>query len=106
MSVLNQFVAIIFTILLVASQSQLATARGSGHGNSSRSCKASPGSAAWPSERAWAELDQSLGGRLLRPPPPGAVCHPGQPTFDAEQCTVVTAAWHTYDFHSNDPISK
>ncbi|KAF6834548.1 FAD binding domain-containing protein [Colletotrichum plurivorum] len=68
-------------------------------------CKAFPGSADWPSAESWSSFNESLGGRLLQPAPPGAVCHPEQPTFDAAKCEAVAAAWSTYDFHLQDPVS-
>lgn len=68
-------------------------------------CKAHPGSASWPSINTWASLNQTLGGRLLQPPPPGAVCHRNQPTYDPSQCTQVAAEWKTYEFHAGNPVS-
>ncbi|KAI0531880.1 hypothetical protein GGR58DRAFT_508001 [Xylaria digitata] len=79
-------------------------ARGDNHHGA---CKTFPGTPAWPLEKTWAKFNQSTGGKLIKPgPPPGAVCHPGQPTFDADQCAIVTAAWTTYDFHVNHPVSN
>jgi hypothetical protein len=69
------------------------------------SCKAVPGSPDWPSPQDWASLNESLAGRLLQPAPPGAVCHPGQATYNATECPNVRAAWSTYEFHQADPIS-
>ncbi|KAI0439620.1 FAD-binding domain-containing protein [Xylaria telfairii] len=77
-------------------------ARPEGHG----ACKAFPGTTAWPSQQTWAKFNQSTGGKLIKPAPPGAVCHPGEPTFDADKCAIVTAAWGTYDFHQRDPVSN
>ncbi|KAI3321641.1 FAD-binding domain-containing protein [Xylariaceae sp. AK1471] len=75
--------------------------------NGSRACKAFPGTTAWPSEETWTKFNQSTGGILIKPgPPPGAVCHPGEPTWNPDQCAIVTAAWKTYDFHQNDPVSN
>src|SRR3569833_166632 len=70
------------------------------------SCKSVPGSASWPSVESWSRLNESTGGRLLRPTPPGAVCHPGQPTYDAAKCPGVTSAWRTHEFHQADPVSS
>lgn len=69
------------------------------------SCKAVPGTPEWPSAREWSRLNESLAGRLLQPPPPGAVCHPGQAAYDAAECSAVRAAWSTYEFHQADPVS-
>ncbi|KAI0803621.1 hypothetical protein GGR55DRAFT_682537 [Xylaria sp. FL0064] len=70
-------------------------------------CKAFPGATAWPPEQTWTKFNQSTGGKLIKPgPPPGAVCHLGQPTFDSDKCATVTAAWGTYEFHSSNPVSN
>jgi hypothetical protein len=76
-----------------------------GDSHSSPSCKAVPGTPGWPSPQDWAGLNESLAGRLLQPPPPGAVCHPGQPSYNATECPAVREAWSTYEFHQADPIS-
>lgn len=46
-------------------------------------CKVIPGSPDWLSDYSWPALNRTLGGRLFKPTPPGAVCHPDQPTFNA-----------------------
>ncbi|KAK1585369.1 FAD binding domain-containing protein [Colletotrichum navitas] len=69
------------------------------------SCKAYPGSANWPSAETWARLDESLGGRLLRPTPPGAVCHPEFAVHDEGRCAAVAAGWGSYELHVADPVS-
>lgn len=69
------------------------------------SCKAVPGTPGWPSQQDWVRLNESLAGRLLQPPPPGAVCHPGQATYNPTECAAVRTAWSTYEFHSANPIS-
>lgn len=68
-------------------------------------CKATPGSPDWPGDASWAALNQSISGRLLRPAPPGAVCHPGQPTYNAAACLAVQAGWLTVEWHTENPIS-
>ncbi|KAK2020961.1 FAD binding domain-containing protein [Colletotrichum zoysiae] len=73
--------------------------------SSSSSCKAYPGSADWPSAETWAHLDESLGGRLLRPTPPGAVCHPERAVYDEGRCAAVEAGWSSYELHVADPVS-
>lgn len=71
-----------------------------------RGCKAHPDDKSlWPSHASWASLNHTLGGKLLQPPPPGGVCHPGQPNYVAGQCATVAKEWVTYDFHSSNPIS-
>ncbi|KND91631.1 6-hydroxy-D-nicotine oxidase [Tolypocladium ophioglossoides CBS 100239] len=68
-------------------------------------CRAYPGSHDWPSNAVWKGLNETLGGRLLAPAPPGAVCHPGQPTYNADQCPNVKAGWSSYDWHTDNPVS-
>ncbi|KAH0428727.1 FAD binding domain-containing protein [Colletotrichum camelliae] len=68
-------------------------------------CKSFPGSADWPSPGSWTALNESLGGRLLQPAAPGAVCHPGEPSYDAGRCAAVRAGWSRFDFHKADPVS-
>lgn len=68
-------------------------------------CKNTPASPDWPRLSEWTRFNQSIGGRLLQPTPPGAVCHPDQPSFNAALCNVTQAGWLTYDWHSENPIS-
>ena len=72
-----------------------------------QSCKAYPGSPSWPSPSKWAALNASVSGQLLHPPPPGAVCHPGQPTYDSATCPTVQYLWNnSVDWHATNPISS
>jgi len=73
--------------------------------DSHSSCKAVPGAPGWPSTQDWDRLNESLAGRLLQPTPPGAVCHPGQGSYDAAKCADVVKGWSTYEFHQADPVS-
>ena len=89
---------------LLASAALFSTADGVST-DSHSSCKAVPGTRDWPSTQDWARLNEAVGGRLLQPPPPGAVCHAGQETYNATECPAVRAAWSTYEFHQANPIS-
>lgn len=73
--------------------------------SSGRTCKTSPASPDWPLEDAWAHLAQAVDGRLLTVPPPGAVCHPDQPTYNNASCAEVQAEWSSQAFHSYNPVS-
>jgi hypothetical protein len=73
--------------------------------NSGSNCKAAPGSSTWPSNSEWAALNHSISGRLLKPSPPGAVCHPSQPTFNPGACSAVQAGWLNTAWHADNPIS-
>ncbi|KAK3349476.1 FAD binding domain-containing protein [Lasiosphaeria hispida] len=75
------------------------------HGPRSPACKSVPGSGGWPSLETWTALNQSIGGRLLQPTPPGAVCHPDQTSYNPAQCPLVQSSWFTESLHSDDPVS-
>ena len=66
-------------------------------------CRAVPGSPKWPSPDVWSAFNDTLGGRLLDPTPPGAVCHPERKEFNADVCKNVTQAWSGSAFHAYDP---
>jgi hypothetical protein len=74
-------------------------------GHESAKCKSVPGSADWPSQQDWGRFNESLGGRLLQPAPPGAVCHSGQRTYDPDRCPAVLDSWRKHDFHVGHPTS-
>ncbi|KAI0191937.1 FAD-binding domain-containing protein [Astrocystis sublimbata] len=69
-------------------------------------CRSFPGDTSWPPVESWIQFNQSLGGKLNNPSPPGAVCRRGQSAFDADKCAAVTAGWSTYGFHQGDPVSN
>jgi hypothetical protein len=69
------------------------------------SCKAVPGDPNWPSVDVWAQLNQTTGGQLLQPVPPGAVCHPGHPNYNTTDCVIVQYEWSNEYFHQRDPVS-
>lgn len=73
--------------------------------SASRSCKATPGSS-WPSSFSWTSLNHTVSGRLLQPPPPGAVCHPKQATYSASNCPKVQKEWLSIFYHQDNPISS
>jgi hypothetical protein len=68
-------------------------------------CKVIPGSAGWPSCADWDALNQTLGGQLIKPTPPGAVCHSDQPTYNNATCAVIAQQWSNYTFHADNPVS-
>jgi hypothetical protein len=59
-------------------------------------CKCYPGDSCWPTDAQWSALNQTVGGRLVKAIPPGAVCYEsfqGTPTEDAAKCAAVAAQW-------------
>lgn len=78
------------------------------HGGLSHSfpkCKSAPFASNWPSPRQWNDLNAELGGNLIRTVPPGAVCHPNEPSYNNKSCTLVQSQWTNSSFHSRNPIS-
>lgn len=69
-------------------------------------CKAVPGSSDWPTQQEWSALNDTLGGQLIKPTPPAAVCHPEQATYNSAVCPTVETEWSTYSFHRDDPVSS
>src|ERR1700761_358505 len=72
----------------------------------SRACKAVPGDRNWPSDSEWAVLNATVRGRLLKPAPPAAVCHPNWPEYDSDACKAVKKGWRDSDWHAADPTSN
>jgi len=69
-------------------------------------CKAIPVTNNWPSDTEWSKLNSTLSGRLLKPSPPGAVCHPDQPTFNLLACPAVLVGWQASAWHADNPVSS
>lgn len=69
-------------------------------------CKAAPGSHNWPSIAEWKSLNHSISGRLLQPPPPGSVCHPGSAIYNATTCPDLQKAWLTAVYHTEQPLNS
>jgi hypothetical protein len=69
-------------------------------------CKATPSNSSWPSTDVWTAFNSSLGGHLIQPTPPGAVCHTDQESYNAATCLNVQTEWSTYPFHRADPVSS
>lgn len=63
-------------------------------------CKAVPGAPEWPSADLWQQLNATVGGRLIDPSPPAAVCHADRDEFDTKMCQTVTKSWASHEFHS------
>jgi hypothetical protein len=69
-------------------------------------CKPIPGDTNWPSNSEWATLNSTVRGRLLKPAPPAAACHPGRPEYNKAECDVVVKGWRDSDWHAKDPVSN
>jgi hypothetical protein len=80
-------------VLVLASQWSLSSAK---------TCKSIPGDVSWPCSADWKALNTSIDGRLLKPPPPAAVCHPSWPTYNPAECKAID--WTSATTYANDPI--
>ncbi|KAI7912246.1 FAD binding domain-containing protein [Pyricularia oryzae] len=68
-------------------------------------CKVTPLDAGWPSSEEWDRLNSTISGRLVRPVPPGAVCHADQPSHSTDGCIATQSQWRDPSFHLGDPVS-
>ncbi|KAK5662481.1 hypothetical protein OQA88_8392 [Cercophora sp. LCS_1] len=66
-------------------------------------CRAWPDSKDWPSDEEWKQLNSSLGGSLLRPNPPAAVCYQGE-HYDAARCRWLMQQAGRTNFWIEDPL--
>ncbi|KAK9848861.1 hypothetical protein MYU51_015131 [Penicillium brevicompactum] len=66
-------------------------------------CRCQPSEPCWPSENAWARLNASTGGNLVKITPFASPCH--DPTFDAADCAVVKNNTHSSSYRSSQPAA-
>jgi hypothetical protein len=71
-----------------------------------RECKILPTDSEWPSEGEWSQLNELVGGSILRPKPAAAPCHPEHESYDLEECVKITTGWGTSQFHADHPTSS
>ncbi|KAK7932726.1 FAD binding domain-containing protein [Apiospora marii] len=67
-------------------------------------CRCFPGDACWPDEKAWAELNSTVDGRLIATVPLASVCH-GTNTYSEKGCADLRAAWPNPDTHIDSTSS-
>ncbi|KAI1377931.1 FAD-binding domain-containing protein [Hypoxylon crocopeplum] len=67
------------------------------------SCKVFPGDDDWPSEAEWAQLNQTMGGALLKPKPSAAVCYQG-PDFNSEKCQSLLRTTSSSHYWLDEPL--
>ncbi|KAI9159084.1 FAD-linked oxidoreductase ZEB1 [Paramyrothecium foliicola] len=56
-----------------------------------KACRCLPGDQCWPSEGTWAQLNSTVGNRLVASKPIGSPCH--DPTYDEAACTALRNSW-------------
>jgi hypothetical protein len=72
----------------------------------SSSCKVVPSSPQWPDANAWAGLNATITGRLMKPLPLAASCHRDQPNYDTGACEEVRDRFKIGSFHTDHPTSS
>ncbi|KAM6487652.1 hypothetical protein HDV62DRAFT_400066 [Trichoderma sp. SZMC 28011] len=70
--------------------------------NAEADCKCFPGDSCWPSDAAWAALNTTTSGKLIRNVPVAAPCYPGAHQDDAA-CTDIKANWANSVFQAKFP---
>lgn len=80
-----------------------AVALGWGANAQNESCRSFPGDDLWPSVADWAQLNDTVGGRLIATVPLGAPCH--DPTYDATVCGTLQASWTSPELHDESSSS-
>ncbi|KAF7560209.1 hypothetical protein G7046_g3925 [Stylonectria norvegica] len=67
------------------------------------SCKCFPGDACWPSQKDWARLNSTVGGRLIATVPLASPCH--DPQYNAAECKTLQDEWLYSTIHSESSSS-
>ena len=68
-------------------------------------CKAAPGTDAWPADAEWEALGDFLGGALLKPSPPAAVCYEDHELHDEDACRDIRLNAGSSRFFIDDPVT-
>lgn len=55
-------------------------------------CRFIPGDVGWPSLQDWAELNSTVGGRLIVTVPVASICH--MPTYRDTECAILKEQWN------------
>ncbi|TLD11900.1 hypothetical protein PspLS_11255 [Pyricularia sp. CBS 133598] len=74
-------------------------------GDAPQQCKVTPQDEDWPTAEEWGRLNSSISGRLIKPLPPGALCHPDQSSHSTDGCLLTQSQWRNPSFHLVDPVS-
>lgn len=68
-------------------------------------CRCFPDDACWPNEKAWAELNSTVDGRLIATVPLATLCHGGASTYSEQDCADLREAWFKPDTHIDSTSS-
>ncbi|KAI0388906.1 FAD/FMN-containing isoamyl alcohol oxidase-like protein MreA [Xylariaceae sp. FL0594] len=70
---------------------------------SNATCRYLPGDPEWPDEKAWASLNRTVGGRLIRGVPLGQPCY--SPAYDGGSCSRICNEWTSLTPFVDDPVN-
>jgi hypothetical protein len=68
-------------------------------------CRSFPGTADWPSETEWTNLNISLGGALIKPVPVSSACYSNEPSYNNRTCRYLTTQASKTHFWLDDPLT-
>ncbi|KAG8163139.1 hypothetical protein KVR01_007617 [Diaporthe batatas] len=81
----------------------IATATHEARSNTASQCRHLPGDDQWPSETTWAQLNTTVGGRLLPGTPLGRPCF--QASLNSDVCATIKSEWTDVDPYIVDPVN-
>ncbi|KAI0110925.1 isoamyl alcohol oxidase [Nemania sp. FL0031] len=84
----------------------LGVGRAAGQLAGNATCKCIPGDLCWPSAKAWADFNATIGGRLVTPQQLASVCH--NPGHDEAACAYIQEQWTSpflHDGSSSSPMA-
>ena len=67
------------------------------------SCRCTPNETCWPSSKAWADLNETVSGKLIANTPIAISCYPG-PQFDETLCAYIDQSWNNSTFQADHPL--
>lgn len=88
--------AVVQLLLATSSIGSFTDARVSSQGllheyRTDRSCKCFPGDSCWPEPKIWAQLNNTVDGRLIKTVPLGSPCHGD--AYNAAECQKLKDGW-------------
>lgn len=93
--------ALLVSLLSLGSQAVVLPRGGEAITAAAATCRSLPGDSTWPSEAKWAQLNSTVGGRLIATVPLATVCH--APKHDQTACQKLAKTWAFADDHVHAP---
>ncbi|TGO19737.1 hypothetical protein BPAE_0334g00040 [Botrytis paeoniae] len=67
-------------------------------------CRYMPGDSEWPSDNDWQQLNQTIGGKLIRGVPMARPCYAGS-DYDPKICATLASTWENQEPYIVDPVN-